>query len=106
MNTAYFAHPMRTYGSKGEGIILSKIAKKGWKVINPADYSNEAKKLSPTWLPCAKCKDIIMKPLFYQLVKSCQVFVYWNPLGTCGVECEFKLAKRLKKKIYRPRIDI
>ena len=61
--TAYFAHPIRTYGSKDESIILKQLSKKYSKVINPADYSAKAKKLSiGKWLDCPDCKRIVMTP--------------------------------------------
>jgi hypothetical protein len=42
-----------------------------------------------------------MAPLFYKLLRECPVFIYWNPLGTCGVNCEYEIAKQEHKQIVR-----
>jgi hypothetical protein len=95
----YFAHPIRTYGTKEEKEILKILKETGWEVVNPKDYSAEAAKLSTGYMSCKECKKQVMEPLFYRLIRECPYFLYWNPLGTCGAKCELALAKKLGKRI-------
>jgi len=106
---AYFAHPMRTYNTSAETEVIEVLRQKGWEVVNPCDYCDEAMKLTAQagggWLSCDVCRKKVMEPLFYRLLKGCDVFVRWNPLGTCGVECEMVEARKLGKDIYEVNVD-
>ena len=105
-NLAYFAHPIKTYHSRKEKEILLLLKSKNWIVINPSLFTLEARRLSNgKWLECASCKKQIMEVLFYPQVKRCDLFVYWNPYGSCGTNCELELAKKLVKRIYKYPYD-
>jgi len=104
MTRAYFAHPMRTYKTVEEAKILELLKGMGLEVVNPRDYCSEAARLTMQagggWLACKVCMTKVMKPLFYRLLRGCGVFVYWNPLSTCGVECEMVEAQKWCDIIY------
>ena len=100
----YFAHPMRTYGTKDEARIVGLLRESGLVVVNPSDYSKEAVRLTALagggWLSCEVCREKVMEVLFYRLLGECAGVAYWNPFGTCGVRCEVARCRSLSKPVY------
>ena len=100
----YFAHPISTYGTVKEASIIKEIQYLDFEVVNPADYSKEARELTTRagggWLSCEVCREEVMEPLFYRLLRECHYVVYRNPLNICGVRCEVDLARKLGRLVF------
>lgn len=93
----YFAHPIKSYASPDERYIIEAI-KDRWKdcsVINPANVS-----LVKDFKSCKKCMEDHMRAVFFPLLASADIFVIWDPVNSCGIECELHEAWRLGKECY------
>lgn len=95
--TIYFAHPVRFYSSRDEGIVLKHLHKRfpGYRIVNPKDISH------PTHSDCRQCMREIMIPVFFKAIAKCTLFVIWNPVNSCGIRCELHKAWELNKPVKK-----
>lgn len=99
----YFAHPISTYGSQEERIVLDylKIKYPDYDIVNPATMNPVG-----VFTGCKDCMNLHMKPVFFKYVKNCSLFVIWDYKDSCGIRCELQRAWELGKKIIRVSIHV
>lgn len=92
----YFTHPIRTYGTP-EALAVYQAIKRAYpayEVIDPEELKSPG-----NWQSCRQCMDKTMKKLYFPLIEKCEKLVLWNPIDTCGVQCELYHAWMTGKEI-------
>lgn len=92
----YFSHPVKTYNTLEEALILEALEKEypEHKILNPASLGIPSRLHS-----CRECMGKDMKTTFFPLIERADVFAIWAPISSCGVRCELTKAWELEKPI-------
>jgi hypothetical protein len=90
----YFAHPIRTYGTKSKIEVLRAIHEEypGYKITDPEDM-----RVQESISTCKECMQKVMKKYFFPQIEKSSLFIIWNPYDTCGITCELHYAWQLGK---------